>query len=29
MNSMAKLGLYGNAEGKTDVWATPQNLWRT
>ncbi|EOD2408845.1 adenine methyltransferase [Acinetobacter baumannii] len=27
MNSMAKLGLYGNAEGKTDVWATPQNLF--
>ncbi|EMW7813728.1 DNA N-6-adenine-methyltransferase [Acinetobacter baumannii] len=27
MNTMAKLGLYGNAEGKTDVWATPQNLF--
>jgi len=27
MNSMAKLGLYGNAQGKTDVWATPQNLF--
>ena len=27
MNSMAKLGLFGNAEGRTDVWATPQDLF--
>ena len=27
MNSMAKLGLFGNADGRTDVWATPQDLF--
>lgn len=27
MNTMAKLGLFGNAVGRTDVWATPQNLF--
>ncbi|MFW1892137.1 DNA N-6-adenine-methyltransferase [Acinetobacter geminorum] len=27
MNTLAKLGLYGNAEGRTDVWATPQSLF--
>lgn len=24
---MAKLGLFGNAEGRTDVWSTPQDLF--
>ncbi|EMW6529924.1 adenine methyltransferase, partial [Acinetobacter baumannii] len=27
MNTTAKLGLFGNAEGRTDVWATPQKLF--
>lgn len=27
MNTMATLGLFGNAKGRTDVWSTPQDLF--
>ena len=27
MNSMSKLGLFGLAENRTDIWATPQDFF--